>query len=63
MAKSVHKHQDQPSIANQAVASSQLSSVEIGICGAVAGMVSRFITIDTMFNLIYQLGDYLILQC
>ncbi|GBC09381.1 hypothetical protein RclHR1_08800014 [Rhizophagus clarus] len=38
-----HKPQNQPPIAEQAVASSQLSSIEISICGAVAGLVSRFV--------------------
>jgi hypothetical protein len=41
-----HKPQNQSPIAEQAVASSQLSSIEIGICGAVAGMVSRSVIID-----------------
>ncbi|RIA98428.1 mitochondrial carrier domain-containing protein [Glomus cerebriforme] len=38
-----HETQYQSRTADQAVVSPQLSSIEIGICGAVAGMVSRFV--------------------
>jgi hypothetical protein len=42
------QEKNQPPIAEQAVTSSQLSSIEIGICGATAGMVSRFVIIGTV---------------
>jgi hypothetical protein len=43
-----HKPQNQPPMSEQAVASSQLSSIEIGICGAIAGMVSRSAIFDAV---------------